>query len=268
MQFLYEFLKLIPENNVTTYKQIWEIFWIHPRKIAKILEQNQKQDLYPCYKVINTNWEIGWYNLWIKEKIKRLQEDWIKIVNDKVDKNYFWKPKFKNFFCAIPLEWKQLEKFQKLANELEEINNWSFTIQKETSPHITLKFFWDIDLETFHKIITDTENLKLPKKEYILFNKLNNFSWNVYFLDTDYTKSLEKLYDIFHKITWLEKDKREFIPHLTIARIKNQEKFQKIKKQFEYIVSNYYFWIKLDKIRFYLAVDNNFQIPIKDILIK
>lgn len=92
MDKIYSFLKSIPKWKVISYKAIWEYFSLHPRAIARILSQNQNQDIFPCYKVVNQNWKIWWYNLWENIKIERLLKDWIDIKNWKIDKSYFWKP--------------------------------------------------------------------------------------------------------------------------------------------------------------------------------
>lgn len=84
-----EFLTKIPEWKVVSYKYLWDKFKLHPRHIALILSSNINQEIFPCYKVVNSSWKIGWYNLWIEEKIIKLEKDWIKIKNWKIDKKYF-----------------------------------------------------------------------------------------------------------------------------------------------------------------------------------
>ena len=263
MKFLYDFLKLIPKWKVITYKQLGEIFNLHPRKVALILKQNTKQNEYPCYKVVNSDLTIGGYNLWEKEKINRLLKDNIQIINNKISSENIWKPKFKNFFCAFPLEGLQKENFQKLVNELEKINNNSFSLQKADTPHITLRFFWDLSLENFHKIIESSKNLKINKKIYITLSNINNFNQKVYFYKPDSRKELESIYLKFNEINNLSPENREYNPHLTLFRVKNIEQLplDKIYK----ITEKYKCFINLNTIRFYLAVDNDFQIPIADV---
>ena len=264
MEQLYKFLTLIPKWKVITYKNLWEIFNLHPRQIAKILTKNTLQDKYPCYKVINSNLQIWGYNLWVNEKIKKLENDWIKIENNKINQKYLWNYKLKNFFCAIPLESQQIEKFKQLANSLQKLNNWSFTIQKPQTPHITIKFFWNIDLNKFHKIIENTSSLKLSKKNIITLQKIDNFNQRVYFYKPDYQKPFYEIYSQFNEVNnFLEEP--NFHPHLTIIRIKDNEKFQQIKEKVLETLNKYSFFIKLNKIRFYLAIDNYFQVEIKDI---
>lgn len=84
------FLLTIPKWKVISYKYLWDKFGIHQRKVAFILKNNFKQDIYPCYKVVNKNWKLGWYNLWLKEKIIRLEKDWIIIKQERVLKEFFY----------------------------------------------------------------------------------------------------------------------------------------------------------------------------------
>ena len=264
MEQLYKFLTLIPKWKVITYKNLGEIFNLTPRQVAKILANNKLQDKYPCYKVINSNLQVWGYNLWVNEKIRKLKNEWIKIINNKVDKKHLWNYKLKNFFCAIPLESNQVEKFQQLVKLLQKLNNWSFTIQKPQTPHITIKFFWNISLNKFHEIIQNTSSLKLSKKHAVLLQKVDNFNQRVYFYKPAYQKPFYDIYLKFSKINNFLKEPN-FQPHLTVIRVKDNKKFNQIKPKVLKILNTYSFFIKLNKIRFYLGIDNHFQVEIKDI---
>ncbi len=87
MQILH-WLKNIPTGKVVTYKSLGKQFGIHPRIVARILASNTEQDIYPCYKVICSDGKLGGYNLWIDEKIRRLQADGISVKNNTVEKKY------------------------------------------------------------------------------------------------------------------------------------------------------------------------------------
>lgn len=265
-KLLLQFLKIIPSSKVISYKQLWDIFWLHPRTVAKILSSNNKQNIYPCYKVVNSNWKIGWYNLWIEEKIKLLKKDWI-IFDKTIPKHHFWKPKIFNMFVAIPIT--ETEKFQNLYYSLKKVNNWSFSIQNPKSPHITIKFFWQIDIKSFHKIADNLENnhIIIKKNKNIIFDKINNFNNRVWFLTTQNTTCIKEVYFQFYKINNLVVESKKFIPHLTVIRVKNYFLFKKIKKKVLNILSDYKFYVKMDKIRFYIAVDNIYQVPIRDVTI-
>lgn len=76
-----EYLLKIPKGKVSTYKKIWEKFSLHPRTIASIMKTNEEPEIYPCYKVISSNWNISWYSGedWVSGKIKRLESEWIEV---------------------------------------------------------------------------------------------------------------------------------------------------------------------------------------------
>jgi alkylated DNA nucleotide flippase Atl1 len=86
------FLQKIPKWKVITYKKLWEIFWVHPRKIASIMRYNKNPEIYPCYKVVSYDWKTSWYSAydWVTSKIKMLENDWIKIINWVIDEKYFY----------------------------------------------------------------------------------------------------------------------------------------------------------------------------------
>ncbi|EKE26327.1 MAG: Methylated-DNA-[protein]-cysteine S-methyltransferase DNA binding protein [uncultured bacterium (gcode 4)] len=90
-QEILEYLIKVPHSKIVSYKFLSQKFWIHPRVVAKILSKNFEQNKYPCYKVVCNDWKIGWYNLWIEEKIRRLGKDWIKIENNKIHTKHFYK---------------------------------------------------------------------------------------------------------------------------------------------------------------------------------
>lgn len=48
------------------------------------MRTNKELDTYPCYKVVASNGGLSGYVLGISEKIKRLENDGVKIHNDKV----------------------------------------------------------------------------------------------------------------------------------------------------------------------------------------
>lgn len=91
-QEILSFLQKIPKWKVSTYKLIWEKFWVHPRAVAQIMRYNKDPIKFPCYKVIAHSWKISWYstNWWIQEKIEKLKNDWIEIKNWKIEKFYFY----------------------------------------------------------------------------------------------------------------------------------------------------------------------------------
>lgn len=89
-QQILEALLEIPKGKVTTYKNLAVKFEVHPRKIAQTMKYNKEPDVYPCYKVIATEWKVWWYS-WVGGiwwKIQRLKADWIEIIDGKIDEKF------------------------------------------------------------------------------------------------------------------------------------------------------------------------------------
>jgi len=88
---IFGYLLEIPKGKVATYKKIWDLFEVHQRKIWKIIKGNVDTEKYSCYKVLETELKIGFYN-WkggIHSKIQKIKDDWIEVINGKIDSQYF-----------------------------------------------------------------------------------------------------------------------------------------------------------------------------------
>lgn len=89
-QEILNYLLTIPKWKVTTYKNIANIFNIHPRAVSQTMRYNKNPEIYPCYKVIASTWKISWYNTsrWVEEKIEKLKNDGIEVVNWVIDQKF------------------------------------------------------------------------------------------------------------------------------------------------------------------------------------
>lgn len=74
------FLKRIPKGKVATYKSVGERFGLHPRLIGLIMKRNKHPELYPCFKVVKSNGELGGYSCegGVKKKIELLRKDGVR----------------------------------------------------------------------------------------------------------------------------------------------------------------------------------------------
>jgi alkylated DNA nucleotide flippase Atl1 len=89
-QKILEALLEIPKWKVTTYKNLAYSFSVHPRKVSQIMRYNKFPDKYPCYKVIASDGGVSWYSWknWVSSKISMLENDWVKVVDWKIDKSF------------------------------------------------------------------------------------------------------------------------------------------------------------------------------------
>jgi len=84
---IYELLKQIPKGKISTYKAVARALGDKSaaRAVGRILSENNKPDLYPCYKIVYSDARVGNYKFGgTAEKSKRLAEDGIKISDNKI----------------------------------------------------------------------------------------------------------------------------------------------------------------------------------------
>lgn len=72
------FLKRIPRGRVATYKSIGKRFRLHPRVVGLIMGRNEHPEIYPCFKVVKSNGEVGGYSAGgVKRKAELLRKSGI-----------------------------------------------------------------------------------------------------------------------------------------------------------------------------------------------
>lgn len=81
---VFELLRKIHKGKVTTYKEIALKLNLNPREVGRILSKNEDLEKIKCYKVVKSNGKVGGYKLGIKEKIRRLEKEGIKIKKEKI----------------------------------------------------------------------------------------------------------------------------------------------------------------------------------------
>ncbi len=88
---VFEYIQNIPKGKVTTYAAIGLVFEVHARKIGKIVKSNMEIEKVPCYKVLETENKIGYYNGkdGIHGKVNKIKEEGVEVINGKIDKKYF-----------------------------------------------------------------------------------------------------------------------------------------------------------------------------------
>ena len=86
---IYEAVKKIPKGKVATYAQIAEMAGDQKmaRAVGNALHKNPDPDNIPCFRVVNSKGECSGSFAFggLDEQAKRLREDGIEVVNNKVD---------------------------------------------------------------------------------------------------------------------------------------------------------------------------------------
>jgi len=79
-------LKNIPQGKITTYGEISRALGdkIAARAVGYIMATNKWPEIFPCYRVVGKNGELGGYSLGIEKKKRLLRKDGIKISGGKI----------------------------------------------------------------------------------------------------------------------------------------------------------------------------------------
>jgi len=81
-----ELTKKIPNGKLTTYKIIAKKLKTKAyRAVGNALNKNTQPIIIPCHRVVKTTGEIGGYSKGIKNKIKLLEKEGIKIRDNKIE---------------------------------------------------------------------------------------------------------------------------------------------------------------------------------------
>jgi|SRR3989338_7058098 len=82
----YELLKEVPKGKITTYKIIAEKLGTKAyRAVGNAMNKNPYAPKIACHRVVNSNGKIGGFALGVKNKIKILKKEGIKIKNNKIE---------------------------------------------------------------------------------------------------------------------------------------------------------------------------------------
>jgi len=95
IESILKIMKKIPKGKVVSYGSLAKLLGTSPRAVGQLMKHNQDPKNIPCYKVVCSDGSIGGYSRGIKRKIRMLEKDGIKIINQngklKIDKKYFHK---------------------------------------------------------------------------------------------------------------------------------------------------------------------------------
>jgi len=90
----YDLLRKVPRGKVTTYKIIAKKLGTKAyRAVGNAMNKNPYSPNVPCHRVVNSDGKIGGFALGVKNKIKILEKEGIKIKNNKIEnfENYVYR---------------------------------------------------------------------------------------------------------------------------------------------------------------------------------
>ena len=88
---VYSVVKKIPKGRVSTYKNIARLVK-KPRAyraVGNVLNKNKNRKV-PCHRVIRSDGQIGGYRQGKKEKIRKLTQEGVIIMNGRIEKQFIW----------------------------------------------------------------------------------------------------------------------------------------------------------------------------------
>jgi len=141
-------------------------------------------------------------------------------------------------FIAVDLPEKVKDVIVQIQNNLEKKNLFSGKLIKKENLHLTLKFLNEIDKEKAEKIKIILENVKL-KKFKVKLSDFGVFSENfikIIWVKMENCDELQKQID--KNLEHLFQKEKNFVSHITIARVKNVEDKQKLTDELKRIKMN------------------------------
>ncbi len=133
-------------------------------------------------------------------------------------------------FIAVDISERSRELIERKVEILKKSFDSDLKWVDKENWHLTIKFLGDCDEDKKQQIIEKMKNInKKSEINYIQFSKINAFpnpkEAKVIYLETakgsEFLKELNHILEIEMAKLDFEKDEREFIPHLTLARSKN-----------------------------------------------
>ena len=84
-QHLQWLLLKIPRGKVTTYKALAEAMGLKSyRQVGQLVHRNPEPNQYPCFKVVKSDGSLGGFALGLKEKIRRLKREGVRVQKNRL----------------------------------------------------------------------------------------------------------------------------------------------------------------------------------------
>ncbi len=134
-------------------------------------------------------------------------------------------------FIALPLDHTIRECLNKTADFLKAYSDYLKIVPPENF-HITMKFLGELNdktagilAESFSKIKFDENEIPFSLKGLGMFrNDSGGVLWAGIESDMKLLKNIQRVIEAFTKSFGFEKEKRNFVPHITLARLKTGTK--------------------------------------------
>jgi deoxyribonuclease V len=120
-EYTYDLVRQIPDGMVSSYGAVALALGDirASRAVGRMMNQNPNADDMPCFRIVYSDGKIGGFGLGINDKIRRLKNDNIEVIDNKIlnFKNIF----FNDFKTDYPL--KKLRKIQIDLSEIVDLKD-------------------------------------------------------------------------------------------------------------------------------------------------
>lgn len=85
-EYTYDLVQQIPLGKVSSYGAVAQALGdtVAARAVGRMMNQNPDADDMPCFKIVHSDGRLGGFGLGINDKIRRLQEDTIRVKAGKI----------------------------------------------------------------------------------------------------------------------------------------------------------------------------------------
>jgi 2'-5' RNA ligase len=169
---------------------------------------------------------------------------------EKTEKDYY-----NNFFIGIPFHKKHFKDYKKFLKKLKNKHPY-LKITKTRFPHITILFMGkqpkSCTKDIGRVIQEEIQVLEGDEVKIRNFGRFKNTHADILFLDVEKTYQLSEFYFSLTKRLrgYSESEWKTFVPHLTIARIKpeDKERFELDSEEIKKIFSEIKFYFHLEEV--------------------
>ena len=199
-EYTYNLVRQIPSGKISTYGGVANALGdiIASRAVGRMMNQNPNADTMPCFKIVYSDGRLGGFGLGIDDKIRRLKNDNIDVIDGEIVD--FQNVLFKDFNTDYPLKKLRQEQIDLSKNIIikELIESRKYTVTSESSRKKLKEILFQNKKETINKIIEynkwalkNSPKINIEKEKSLVKTKSIGEKTTVVKIPSDIEKTLE-----------------------------------------------------------------------------